>query len=60
MNTYYHVDFDTIDCGWFECGYDDEPLHVVIEKVKGELFYAGGGHADIYDEAENFIIDVEV
>lgn len=60
MFSYYHVDFDTIDVGWFQGGYSGESLAEVIEEVKEELFYAGGGHADIYDEDGDFVEDVEV
>ena len=56
----YYVDFDTINHGWFQGGYEEIELAEVIEEVKEELFYAGGGHADIYDEAGDFVEDVEV
>lgn len=39
------------------CGYE---LDEAIEMVKEALEDLGGGHADIFDEYDNFVDDVEV
>ena len=55
----YMIEFDGInDCGTEWWTYDD--YGEMIAEICNELRNIGGGHADIYDEDDNFIDDVEV
>ena len=56
----YMAELDGIeDCGvHYYSRFAD--LAELIEWVKEDLEYLGGGHADIYDEDGNFVEDVEV
>jgi len=55
----YTVELDGIlDCCVMYYSTDD--YIELVEWIKDDLRMFGGGHADIYDEDDNFIDDVEV
>jgi len=58
--TEYIVMYDTVDGGCGDDWFIDEDLHEVLAQVKETLQLCGGGHADIFDEYDNFVTDVEV
>ena len=59
MFDWYFVCFDSME-GYFEVEYDGVELDEVINRVRDGLKEAKGGHADIFDEYDNFVDDVEV
>lgn len=56
----YIVQYDTVDGGCGDDWFIDEDWHEVFTQVKETLKSCGGGHADIFDEYDNFVTDVEV
>ena len=56
----YLIEFDLLEQESFSIWCEFENLDDVIFWVEEELLARGGGHADIYDEEERFIGDVEV
>ena len=55
----YMIEFDgNNDCYTVFWDYDD--FGDLMADVEAELKVIGGGHADIYDEDDNFIEEVEV
>ena len=55
----YRIEFDGInDCGTEWWDYDD--YGEMIAEVCHELRKIGGGHADIFDEDDNFVDEVEI
>lgn len=59
MNIEYYIEFDGIDeskAEWWEFDNFDN----LIDSVAEELKLLGGGHADIYDEDNEFIQSVEI
>ena len=58
MNTYY-VELDGIDYGTAEY-YTTDNYKQLIDWVTMDLEECGGGHADIFDEDDNFVDEVEI
>lgn len=58
--TEYVVDFFLVDGEYFQGWYSSDDIKEVMGWVAEDLEEYGGGHADIYDEDDNFIEDVEV
>ena len=58
MDTYF-VDYDCFD-GLASQWYTVRDYETLLEWVKQDLEEMGGGHADIYDEDDDFIEDVEL
>lgn len=56
----YIVEYDTFHLGYDHDWFIDEDLHEVLVQVEETLKSNGGGHADIYDEYDNFVTDMEV
>ena len=56
----YIVEFDTFEDGCFGMGFRSEEFKDILEWTKERLKKGGGGHADIYDEEDNLVEDVEV
>lgn len=55
----YMIEFDGVNgCGTEWWDYDD--YDEMIAEIQDELRKMGGGHADIFDEWDNFVDDVEV
>ena len=58
--TEYMVKFDLITGENFKGWYSSDAIEEVVDWVTEDLEEHGGGHADIYDENDNFIDDLEI
>ena len=55
----WYVEFDGIN-GCFANWYYDFTLNEIIAEAEMTLQDLDGGHADIFDEDDNFIKDIEI